>query len=107
MGTLGDFYNYITFETRVTSDSDYGDNDLYTWTTFTNAWAQVLPESETESVINNQVENVNRLSWKIRYMTGITENMRIYFDGEYYDITGIREEGRRKFLILRTHKWSS
>lgn len=107
MSKLGDFYNYITFESYVTSSSDYGNDDEFTWSTHINCFAEVIPESETETVANNQVENINRVAWKIRYDSTITENMRIYFDGNYYDITGMRAEGRNRFLIIRTHKWSS
>ena len=107
MNTLGDFYNYLTIQSYVTSDSAYGDNDEYSWITYTNCFAEVVPESESEGVKNNQIENTNRVTWRIRYNSGITENMRILFDGNYYDITGIQIEGRQKFLKLRTHKWSS
>jgi SPP1 family predicted phage head-tail adaptor len=107
VATLGDFYNYLTLESYVLSDSDYGDNDIYTWSTYSSCWAQIVPESESEVVANNQVYNKNVVTWRIRYDSGITENMRIYFDGNYYDITGIQVEGRNKFLILRSHRWSS
>ena len=107
MGTLGDFYNYLTIESYVLSDSDYGDDDIYTWTTFSNCWAEIVTEAASESIANNQVYNRDVKIWKVRFDSNITENMRIYFDGEYYDITGIELVGRRKHLILRTHRWNS
>jgi SPP1 family predicted phage head-tail adaptor len=104
---LGDLYNYITFERYILSDSDYGDNDTYSWSTYASCFAEIIPESESEIIANNQIVNRNIVSWRVRYDSNITENMRIYFDSNYYDITGIKVEGRNKFLILKSHKWSS
>jgi SPP1 family predicted phage head-tail adaptor len=105
--TLGEFYNYITLEQYTLSDSDYGDNDVYQWTAYSSCFASVIPESQNEVIAGNQVYNRDLRIWKVRFDENISVNMRVYFEGNYYDITGIEQEGRRKFLILHTHKWNS
>jgi SPP1 family predicted phage head-tail adaptor len=102
---LGDFYNYLTIEQYTASDSSYGDDDTYTWSTYASCWAERLQELPTEGIYRDQPALKNMVSWRVRYDSGITEMMRIYFDGLYYQITGIEVEGRRKFLKLRGYKY--
>lgn len=102
---LGDFYNYLTIEQYTASDSSYGDDDTLTWSTYTSCWAERLQGDAIEGIYRDQTAMKNNVSWRVRYDSSITERMRIYFDGDYYQITGIETEGRRRFLILRGYKY--
>lgn len=38
--------------------------------------------------------------FKIRYRTDLKETFIILFEGQYFDILGIQEQGRRKYLVI-------
>ena len=107
---IGDFYNYLTIEQYSTTDSSYGDDDTFTWSTYTNCFAERVEDNRiltksTEGIYRDQIQGKNNVSWRVRFDSGINERMRIYFDGDYYQITGVEMEGRKKFLVLRGYKF--
>jgi SPP1 family predicted phage head-tail adaptor len=59
------------------------------WTTFATVWAEVAPVRGSEIFDSDQVEDVEYITFTIRYMDGVTPAMRIEFCGNYYNIRSI------------------
>ena len=70
------------------------------WTRFALAWAQATPLRTTERFTSAQERESKVYTFKVRFMRGITSDMRIVHDEQYYRITGIAEIGRREGIEL-------
>ena len=86
----------ITFITKTvtvgTANSDY----INGWTNGTTVWAKKTDLPGTELVVDDRVTLVQKTTWTIRYMTGLTTQMRIVYNGKIYEILSIVEnEGSR------------
>lgn len=93
-------------ETRHATTSEV----VTTWSTFVMAWAEKLSDQKTmgpqskESVEGEQKVANTKSNFKVRWVSGIHERMRVVRDSEYHYILGIEELDRKKFLILKTEK---
>lgn len=80
------------------------------WSTFVTAWAEKISDQKTFGPQSKEtIEGVQpvanlKSNFKVRYVSGITERMRVVRDTEYHYILGIEEIDRKKFLILKTEK---
>lgn len=77
-----------------------------TWADWQTVWASVsyslAGSDETEQLA--QQNSVERVTFKIRYLKGLSAKHRICYDGELYDILHIQEDGRRHFLNIVTEQ---
>lgn len=73
-----------------------------TWSTLHTAYAEVIYKSSGEGEKNEQITPTNEKTFRIRYIPGITQKMRIHDpeQDQYYNITGIAAEGRKSYLLL-------
>jgi SPP1 family predicted phage head-tail adaptor len=99
MRDVGGMDRRITIEAPSRSQDGFGDAPA-TWATFKAVWAKATPLRATERFISQQSRATKASSFLIRYIPGVTPEMRILFDGEYYAITGIAEVGRREALEI-------
>lgn len=79
-----DMRDKITFKSRTSSQNDYGEE--FTYTAFKTVWGAVEPllgkEYFAAEMINSQVE----IKFRCWYFPGVTNTMRVYFNGFDWDI---------------------
>lgn len=80
----------ITIQRPVdVSDSVGGYNR--SWVMHARVWAEVLPQTASERVLDSQLTAVSRTRFTIRYRDDLTSDMRISYDGESYTIRSITD----------------
>jgi SPP1 family predicted phage head-tail adaptor len=79
--------------------NNFGEEAI-TWTHFAYAWASVNYKGGREGFYARQVVATGEVVFKIRYIAGITETMKIIYDGKKFDIRNIAESGRRDMLEI-------
>jgi SPP1 family predicted phage head-tail adaptor len=84
--------------TRV-SDGTGGVTD--NWSTFTTVWASIEPVSANQILFSEQLQQ--RITHRIfvRYLTGLSSDMRVAFDNRTFRVISFRNiEERKKFLEI-------
>lgn len=76
---------------------------IKTWSTFASVWAKKTDTGGSEK-FNGAVVAMMSTNFEIRYLSGLTEKMRIKYDGGIYSIIGIVEIGRREGQLIKTEK---
>ena len=99
---IGRLDRYITIKTVSTSVDAYG-QPIESFSTLANVWAKIEYKSEVEKFENEQLKAVSTIDFTIRYRTDITEMMKIEYNSNAYQITGIAEIGRGEGLKLKTN----
>lgn len=74
-----------------------------TWSTFATVWGKWVNKSDERFEANQSVA-LNESRILIRYLSGLTETMRINDDSTYYYIKGIEENDRQVTQVVRTEK---
>ncbi len=101
---IGDFDRLVLIEQPVTTvDPVSSQRKITSWTTFQSMWASRMQDSKEALEVNKQVAN-NVGQWAIRYVAGVTEEMRVNDKGEYHYVRGIRRIDRNNFLVLTTER---
>lgn len=90
---------------QFTTDKDTFGQPIKTWAELKSVWADIRPLGTTERFEAAQVNRQVELRMRIHYRTDITEQMRILYEGDYYDIQGIKEIGYRQALELLCGLW--
>ena len=73
------------------------------WSEYDTVRAEVLPISGSEFWAAAQVQDEDVVMFKIRYLSGVLQKMRILYDYRAYDIKGVMPvRGRRKEMLVRT-----
>jgi SPP1 family predicted phage head-tail adaptor len=102
----GGFDRKITIQKRVVT-RDAANGEVESWVDFTQAWATVVGYSRkkgNEYFALDREAGESIIQFTIRWVPGITEQMRIlHDDGLYYNISGIVEITRRKGLVIDAH----
>ncbi len=104
-GNIGQMDTFLTIQ-EPTETRDLVTNEvLITWDDFADVWAEKMrdPESEERIEASQQVARTKSV-FRIRYLVGLTETMRMVRDGVYNYILGIEERDRKKFLIVTTER---
>jgi len=72
------------------------------WTDFTTVWAAIEPTTGHEIDQDHQLEPEVSARIVIRYLSGITSDMRIKYGSKYYKISGIvnPDERNRELQLL-------
>lgn len=72
-----------------------------TWATLATVWAELLTQSQRESLVADADRNTDDSTFRIRWRSGLTsEGLRVSYGGRYYNVTGITEEGIKNGLLL-------
>jgi len=98
---IGKLDRYITLQSVSTSVDAYG-QPVESFSTLANVWAKIEYKSEVEKFENEQLRAVSSIDFTIRYRTDVTQQMRISYNSETYQIIGISEIGRGEGLKLKT-----
>lgn len=94
----------IRIETFTTSPDSYGE-PLKTWAVLDHVWAAIWPLKASERFEAAQVNRQVELKITIHHRADVTEQMRILYKDDYYDIQGIREVGYGRGLELLCGLW--
>lgn len=96
----GDLRHRLVIEKPVLVTNDTGGQDE-TWETFTQVWGSLNPLSAFQKEHASTLEHRVTHKSKIRFLTGITSDMRINFRGRIFQIHGIKDiEERNIFLEI-------
>lgn len=81
----GALKDLITIEKKVNGEDNFGEaND--TFEKFKDAYSEVSHIGTSEKYFSGKYSDVDTKKFRIRYIPGVTTNMRILFDGSYFDI---------------------
>lgn len=72
-----------------------------TWEDTFDCWAEALAQKPTEIMAAGADRAADERQFRIRYKARLTSgNHRVVYQGAYYNILGITEEGRQDMLLL-------
>lgn len=89
----------VTIQEYTATRDDYNDV-IETWTNYKTTFAAVQYVSGGENVENSQVVANVKVKFKIRYDSGITEKMKVVYNGNDYNIRYIEVKNR---LVMFLH----
>ncbi len=95
----GELDRKIVIESATETRDDYG-AVVQTWATFATVWARKRDIRGSEQFTAQQVNARIAATFTVRWLDGVTEKMRISYDGQTWDIRSINEIGRREGLEL-------
>ena len=80
-----------------------GGGEIWNWTRVAEVWAKVVYQNtrSEEQVLADQVVVSTAIAFDIAYRDGITEKMRIVFDGSNFDIMYIQKPDYKKSLVIQ------
>lgn len=81
----GSFRHKITFQQYVESENELGDT-IKGWEDFKSVWAMIKTTQGKEFIQAAAVQGERTVRFVIRYTTGITNDMKIFYDGREFDI---------------------
>lgn len=73
---------------------------IESWSNLAEVWAQELPMRGGERFQAQQINGSAVMTFKIRYLTGLSVLNRIIYDGKTWDIHDIRRIGRKEALEI-------
>lgn len=95
----------IKLQKNVLALDDYG-NQIDNWSEYINVWANVKPISDGERFGGGEVKAYATHRFQIRWhlmIADLSAVWRLEYDGRQYDISGVKELGRREgFEITAT-----
>jgi len=97
---IGNLRNYITIQTP-TETTDANLEIILTWATFANVWAEITPLVGREYYASKTVNAEISGKVRIRYLAGVTSEMRIIDGTKTYQIEAvINIDNRNEELVL-------
>lgn len=112
MSALRNIHGIGTFDRRITIETysatrDVSGGEILTWAAWKIVSAQITyPTTAGEAYMGLGEEGIQQtaqrmIEFRLRYIAGVNEKMRVLYDGVHYDIVEIAEEGRRRFLRIK------
>lgn len=98
----GALRHFITIQETVSTADALG-TKVKSWATFARVHAEKDPKQGREFFSSNKVQGEIATIWRIRYLAGITEKMRILSpEGDPFDISGPPTDvkGRYRELLI-------
>lgn len=93
----------ITLQRATASDDGFSSEGTLTWSDLATVWAEVSPVSDGErwraGEVAAHITHRFRIRWSSTTAT-LTPKDRILYQGRVFDISGVKEIDRRKFLEL-------
>jgi len=100
---IGDLDRRITLQVATTASDVFGE-EIETWSTYREVWAKLAYVRGDEQFEAMEKTAVRVEKFFVRYDSGITEKMRVYWDSVYYDIRAIEQLGRKEYLVLKCER---
>ena len=88
----------ITIQTKVVTQDDFG-GEVVSWATLAEVYAEKIENRGAERFAAQQVVGAAIMTFRFRWsevVKAVTVTHRITFDGREFDITAVREIGRRE-----------
>lgn len=105
--TAGTYDRRVAIETSSQTQTTSGEPVL-TWVTHVSAWASIRPISGLERIDADQTTASATHRVEMRYQAGVTEKMRVAFDGRIFGIESILNvQEANKVLILKCRELKS
>lgn len=99
MEVIGRLDRKITIQVATFVADSYGQPQA-TWVTHATTWAAIIIKKSVENFDAKQETSRKTTQFKIRYRKDLNTEMRISYNGDFYDISGIDEIGRRSGLLI-------
>jgi len=102
MMKAGELDRRIMIEEKTVTNSDSGE-EIITWLPLVTVWARKIEAKGAERFSGQELFGAAVKTFQIRwslYASTITTKHRLLFDGRTYDITDVREIGRREGLEI-------
>ena len=101
MSNIGTMRERIVFQQQSRTLDSMG-GAVVTWSTVTTVWASVAEMSGAESFNTMQIQPETTATFTIRYLSTITQAMRISYASNFYNIKEIiNDDNRDKYLIIK------
>lgn len=100
---IGDLDKKFTVEEPTFANNSVTSEQTPTWSTFGYSWGRWMNNSMETFEANQQVA-LNQSKILIRYLSGLTETMRLNDNGTYYYIKGIDKNDRNVTQLLTVEK---
>jgi len=97
---LGELRRVIRID-HFTLAADGNNQEIKTWSKLATVWAKVSYVSGGEVYEADQRVALRIAKFFIRYRSDVDETCRILYDTKYYDILGIEEVDRKRFLVIK------
>lgn len=91
----------ITIQQAVLSKGSTG-QEIRAWETFIEPRAKKMDGGGSESVKAGRETDFSKVIFTIRYNSGVTQKMRVLYNGIIHDIIQMNEKGRMHYLELIT-----
>lgn len=85
-----------------TTVKDSWNHDVKTAKTHDTVWAQRIDKRPSEEVENMGLTAITRTEWTIRYVAAVERTWWVEHNSQRFDIVGIRELGRKEYMVLVT-----
>lgn len=92
----------ITLQRASTTKNGFNE-DVEAWGDIATVWASATPVSDAERVRTQQVGAVISMRFQIRFSTAVADlspTDRLTYNGKTYNITAVKELGRREGLEI-------
>ena len=93
----------IVIQEKENTTDSYGFRS-WVWTNHATIWSNWVQVSGKETDRDKNKNNDVSGYFRTRYVSTIDENMRVYFNSEYYKITQIKEIQRQDGLLIYVEK---
>jgi SPP1 family predicted phage head-tail adaptor len=90
----GELRERVTIQVSAESRNNLGEATL-TWTDFTTRWASVEGVSVREALLNGQQDTNLTHRVRMRYVDGLTQNMRLIWRGRTLEVISLLERNSR------------
>ena len=84
----GKLRHRITIEERLETQEATGE-PVWEWVPFADVWASIEPISGREFFAAQQVQSTVSTRIRIRHLEGVTQKMRVNYNGRYYAIEAV------------------
>ncbi|MDA0780803.1 MAG: phage head closure protein [Rickettsiales bacterium] len=95
----------ITFQSQVLTADNAGGNTIG-WTDFMSVWAKIEDISKSggrnlgaEKTFSGQLKNTRSYRITIRYISGVTTDMRVLFDSRVFNIRSVINVNERNEML--------
>jgi SPP1 family predicted phage head-tail adaptor len=85
-----------------TKTRDATGSTVSTWADESTVWAEAVTHKSSEAEIVDSDRTQQTRQFRIRHRTITSEDHRILYQSQFFNITGITEEGIRNTLLLDT-----
>lgn len=100
---IADLDKKFTIEEPTFSKNSITNEQTTTWSEFAKVWGKWVTDSNEKFEADQSVA-INDGKILIRYLSGLTETMRINDNSTYHYIKGISEMDRKVTMLVRTEK---